>query len=288
MNAITGLPRSGSTLLCNVLNQNPEFFVSSTSNLAGVINGISTYFSSQLEFKYHLDKNREKETERLRKSIQSFCKEWYKPEGKKTVFDKSREWLINVDILNAIGGKSICIVRDPRNIVASIEKQNRETGLFHEARLTYGQKLDGLFDPEKGLIGTPLTALKSIIDRNYDASILLTIDDLENKIKKVKKQPLLIIKYETFAKHPEAVLKVIYSFIGKKIFDHNLENVENVAEDCDGLYLYKYPHQGKGKIIETNPFEYKKYMSREIHIGIEQKYKWFFQLFNYEVTNLKN
>ena len=280
MNAITGLPRSGSTLLCNILNQNPNIYCSSTSILPGVVNGMATYMSQQLEYKYELDQNRKKAEKKLVDSIQAFCDTWYKRK-ENIIFDKSRGWTMNVDLLTALNGKSILLVRDIRNRISSVEKQNRNTPIFGENHISFGDRLDQLLDPVAGIVGHSLSGVKSLIDRNYNCSIVLSIDGLENHKKSCKDSDVLIVKYEYLSKYPKEILELIYSFIDVDLYEHDFENVKNTSKDCDGLYLYKFPHEGSGKVIEKNPLEYKKYMSPIIANMITEKYKWFYKIFQY-------
>ena len=55
LHVITGLPRAGSTLMQNVLAQNPKFKVTSTSELPSIISEISKIWSNSLEIKNYLN-----------------------------------------------------------------------------------------------------------------------------------------------------------------------------------------------------------------------------------------
>lgn len=48
---ISGLPRSGSTLLCNILAQNPRFYVSATSGILDVMFGVRNQWDKLIEFR---------------------------------------------------------------------------------------------------------------------------------------------------------------------------------------------------------------------------------------------
>ena len=43
---INGMPRSGSTLLCNILAQNPEFHTTPTSGLSEIVKGIHEFWKT--------------------------------------------------------------------------------------------------------------------------------------------------------------------------------------------------------------------------------------------------
>ena len=69
---ITGLPRSGSTLLCNVLNQNPEFYAGSTSPLPALVNTLVNCLSNSPEVQAALIKSEIIEVGRF-KSFNRLC-----------------------------------------------------------------------------------------------------------------------------------------------------------------------------------------------------------------------
>ena len=89
-NVIGGLPRSGSTLLCNILNQNPKFHASSTSMITPVLNTMSNMLSKSTEIKGELQKDRKKTEERMRQLLRGVVEGWYKDYD--VVFDKCRGW----------------------------------------------------------------------------------------------------------------------------------------------------------------------------------------------------
>jgi sulfotransferase len=89
--AIAGLPRSGSTLLCNLLSQNPAFYAArSTSPLPVLTATISEWFSASIEFKSDLHADPVEAQQRQRLVMQSVLTSWYIRRGAEVVFDKSR------------------------------------------------------------------------------------------------------------------------------------------------------------------------------------------------------
>ena len=53
MNIIMGLPRSGSTLLCNILAQNPAFKIEHTNPLPGLIGAMINVWSQSPDIEFH-------------------------------------------------------------------------------------------------------------------------------------------------------------------------------------------------------------------------------------------
>lgn len=266
MHVICGLPRSGSTLYCNVLNQNPELWASSTSILPSLCATLVHAWSISPELKVVLSGNREETEERLKDILRTVCEKWHGDKEGRLVFDKSRAWSHNLLMLYSIypDAKVIVTVRDLREVFASIEKQHRRTGFLDEASDLKGKTIfdraDNQFSPE-GVIGAPLKGIKDILDRRL---------------------PVHWVKYESFAKSPEHAMAKLYEFLNCAPYgDHDFNNVEGTAEDPDWLYLHKFPHEGTGRIEPSEPC-WQKYMSDEIGDMISKKFDWFQEEFGYK------
>ena len=68
LNLIAGMPRSGSTLLCNLLNMNPEFHATATSPVIDVLGNMRSTFSHNTTFKTN---DRLKQYKSMQNSIKS-------------------------------------------------------------------------------------------------------------------------------------------------------------------------------------------------------------------------
>jgi sulfotransferase len=267
MNVVTGLPRSGSTLMCNVLNQNPKFHATSTSVLPMMLNSVVSVWSSSLEVKNLLNIKKEETEKRMQDSLSAFVQNWHKQDGKEVVFDKSRGWNSNEPILHELfpESKMIVMVRDLRNIFSSIEKQNSKSPLVVESvdpvEKTLYNRADVMFGPQ-GLVGGSLVGIEDLMRRKPDG--------------------VIYVNYEYFAKNPAMVMERIYSELNEEGFKHDFDNVENTANDPDGFYLNKYPHKGEGKVEPSDQEEWKKYVSDDIANLIMEKFGFYNQFFGYK------
>lgn len=266
MHVIAGLPRSGSTLLCNLFNQNPRFFASSTSEIPIIVGKLIHHFSTGVEIKGELARDRVHTEDRIRRSIKAFLGGWYHEQlGQgKIVFDKCRAWPHHTLALRELypDSKVIILVRDLREVFASIEKQHRKTPLLDDvgtstAKTIY-DRADRMFSPG-GLIGNPLEGIKDIIDRGLDA---------------------LFVRFEDLVEYPERTLNKIYCYLLEEPFEHDYENVVNTATDPDHLYLFKFPHKGEGK-VEPPPPQWQNYMSDDLALTIMAQFGWFNERFRY-------
>ena len=259
---ICGLPRSGSTLVCNILNQNPEIFASSTSPLPGTMALLSHHWSNSPEVKSDLYQRRG--DDRLVRAARAMIEAWYEGEDK-IVFDKSRGWGHNALLLKQLypDAALIVMVRDLREVFASIEKRHRQSPILDHANNPVEKEIytraDQMFGPQ-GMIGLPLRGILDMMQRNIDKT--------------------LIIQYETFVANPQMVVEKIYAVIGEKPYEHNFEDVKSTATDLDVLYLDKFPHNGAGP-VEKRPQEWRDYVPSEIAGLIMQAYPQYNKVFGY-------
>jgi sulfotransferase len=227
---ISGLPRSGSTLLSAILRQNPDFYADISSPVRGLvastINGITESESNHL-----IDEPRRKHI--LRALVQSY----YDAVTPKTVFDTSRGWTAKTSLLKELypQTKIICCVRDLPWILDSFERIAAKNSLYNatltddEARQTVTTRCDALMDVKKeGQVVKPYYFLEEGLLLNPDM--------------------IMLVEYESLCKTPEGVMREIYQFIGKPYFDHDFDNVEYENEVFDRALNMKSLHTVRRKV----------------------------------------
>jgi sulfotransferase len=227
---ISGLPRSGSTLLSAILRQNPDFYADISSPVRGLvastINGITESESNHL-----IDEPRRKHI--LRALVQSY----YDAVTPKTVFDTSRGWTAKTSLLKELypQTKIICCVRDLPWILDSFERIAAKNTLYNaaltddEARQTVTTRCDALMDVKKeGQVVKPYYFLEEGLLLNPDM--------------------IMLVEYESLCKTPEGVMREIYQFIGKPYFDHDFDNVEYENEVFDRALNMKSLHTVRRKV----------------------------------------
>jgi len=264
-NVVTGMPRSGSTLLCNILNQNAEVYAGSTSPLPELLSTFVNIFSNSSEIQTYLIRDFDSTNSRLTSIVRAVVEEWYSGE-ERSVFDKSRGWTFNALLLTELFPKAkiIAVVRDLRSIFGSVEKQHRKTPIFDTAsnpiEKTVLARADKMLGPD-GIIGQSAVGMEDVMAR------------LSERV--------FVVQYEAFTLDPKAKLLELYDFLGCDQFQHNFDNVKNTAEDVDALYLNKFPHEGSGKVTKADRNEWKKYLTPELGGMIHQRYPQYNALFGY-------
>lgn len=225
---LAGLPRSGSTLLGNILAQHPDLTVTGTSPLADLVMGMKNCLSTHPEIISQLER-REGAYDRYISSIKAFMEEWHSDSDTEHVLDKSRAWPAVFELSKQIDPDTvtICCVRDPRDIVASIEKQDDKTAAFNSpVAPDFYNRASKMMSPE-GLVGSPIKLVEDAIRR---------------------KRKIYWVRFESFMASPEPVLADLTSALGLHEFEYCLVDIENASPDMDAIYRNKYPHVGSGKL----------------------------------------
>lgn len=232
---ITGLPRSGSTLLGGILLQNPRFHAGMSSPAGGLVNALMRA-TSEGEFSVTMTEDK---TQRL---IRGIFDAYYDDVGDaEIVFDTNRQWSAQLPLVSKFApeAKVIACVRNPAWVMDSVEKivranPLRKSKLFRNdaERATVFTRTDVLTRPDR-MIGYAWSALK---DAYYS-------DEAGR---------LLLVEYDILCQRPEEVMRLIYDFIGEPYYDHDFDNVEYEAETFD-TFLNTPGLHTVGKKVEFKP-----------------------------------
>lgn len=214
---ISGLPRSGSTLLAAVVRQNPRFTAGMSSALGGIVTAALRAIGSESEFAAQID------DARRRRILQGLFDSYYGgPDSAEVVIDTNRMWTAQLPLLKALhpDAKIIACVRNPAWIMDSIERLVRSNALEHSKmfnnqaeRATVYSRSDALIGRDR-LIGYAWSALK---EAYYG-------DEADR---------LLIVEYDLLCQRPAETLRLIYQFIGEDEFEHDFDHVEYEADEFD-------------------------------------------------------
>lgn len=211
---ITGLPRSGTTLLSSILNQNPKFQASISGPLARFARAIIEESQSQGGYRFQCTAEKRKEL------ILNVADTYYK-DSKPTVFDTNRGWTYFTPLLADLYPKSkvICCIRSIPWILDSFEQ------LF--AKNPYDVPL--MFPPGHG---TSVYSRTSYL-LQQDAFIGFAYNGVKQALFGPAKQNMLIIQYDQLAKNPKGIIKRLYDFIGEPWYEHDFDNVEAAWDEFD-------------------------------------------------------
>lgn len=203
-NFIVGLPRSGSTMLAAILNQNPNVYASGTSAAQIIFQTLYNQFSGASELSALLDDDQRREV--MHAVIDAVH---HKRGERRVVFDTNRRWLLRAEQLVALFPlcRFVVTVRDPARVVSSLEKARRSL-TFRQSRLfdpdtTLVQRVDRLMSPE-GIVGHSLNLVQ---------------DALAGPMS----ERMIVIDYDRLLEKPEETMTLLYRFLREPVFEHDFQ-----------------------------------------------------------------
>ena len=239
---IAGLPRSGSTLLINLLAQNPDFKLGATSVLPQLLSDIKNSWHT-----LPLTKTMS-ETDsyvKLKAILNGLLSGFYQDTTQTVIFDKSRTWPSLIETLIELGYQPqiLATVRDVREIVASFEK-------LYSKSLALGAPTQLLANPQ--VMQNPDTRL------NYwlggDAPLGSSYNTLLDAFRRGHTDRIHIVRFEDFTTYPAQTLHEIYEWLELPHFEHDVKNVTQTIFEDDRPHgfrdLHKI-HEGAIKPVKT-------------------------------------
>lgn len=234
---ISGLPRSGSTMLAAILKQNTCFVAGMTSPLSNLFRGIEDATAKRVETSVFVS---DIQREHLLKGLFSiyYGNDW----DDKTVFDTSRMWCARTSLILKLFPKSklICCVRELGWIMDSFERiyrrNDRKPSAIYgfDTNGTVYSRTSGLAEGG-GVVGYAFNALKESLASGYNKRILL-------------------VDYEDLCKNPQKTIDGLYEFIDEPKFKHNFKSVEYSAGEFDRQLGVEGLHDVQGE-VEWRPRE---------------------------------
>jgi sulfotransferase len=267
------MPRAGSTLLQNILAQNPAFYVTPTSGLLELVFGARLSYSNNPEFKAQ-DKLL------MRKAFLAFSRAGMEAyfralTDKPYVVDKSRGWGVHFDLLSLIFGeepKIICMVRDLRQILASLEKKFRQSPDRNRP-----------IEIHQNLSGT--TTFKRAIIHLQSPPVGLALDRLIEIHQRGWYKKILFLRFEDLTTDPAQTLQKVYSYLGLPAFDHDFTQVTQVTHEDDEVFGIPGLHQIRPK-VEPFQNDYLQILGKDAVIQVQNQHSWYFNQFGYRLAPL--
>jgi len=248
---ITGLPRSGSTLLCNILSQNSDVFVTkATSGCIEVLFLIRNQWDRIVEHQAEgINRNQ------LKNVLKGTLNSYYMTD-KNIIFDKGRGWLSMIETLEfALNQpvKLICTVRNINEIIASFEGIWRKTtgqSQWNIEQNNYNQSITikgraELWSQSGQPLGDAYNRLKDAVDRGY-------------------KDKMHFMEFDNLTHNPKQTMQNIYNFLGLKYYEHDFNNVpQYTKEDDDNIHRIKDLHTIRS-VVQPVPLKAYEILGREV------------------------
>lgn len=261
---VTGLPRAGSTLLCQLLGQHPKLYSPGHSSpLCQTLVGLRHGLSDDPFLLAQMDLDPAIVHQQMLSAFQGFMNGWYAAAPQDGIVDKNRGWMHHLELLQLVDPncRLLVCVRELGQIWGSIEAQHRKTLLFdfvdHLAKLTPIDRANRLFAPD-GVVGEPLRSLEAIQDRDAE---------LQSR--------LYYVVFEDLISRPQEAMQDIYDWLGVPSVTFDPQNLSVHASESDSHYRYKFPHHLRTAIAPPTSHP----IPPRINASLHHNFRWFYAMF---------
>jgi len=241
---LAGLPRSGSTLLANILAQHPQIHVTPTSGVVDMLVQVRNGWDRNDAFQAM----ERKLSERVKGNVlRAMLQAYFSHVDQPICIDKNRYWAEFLEMgAELVGGrdrvKVLVTVRYLRDVFASFESLYRKTSalgqLPQEANMALKFKTAlgraEVFIDDAQPVGRAYNAIRDAVTRGW-------------------KDRMHFIDYEDLTRRPKAVMERIYGFLGEEPHEHEFEHVEQVTFEDDLVYGFKDLHLIRPKVEPQPP-----------------------------------
>lgn len=262
---VTGLPRAGSTLLCQLLGHHPDLYSTGLSSpLANSLSAMRDQWSRDPFLLSQLDVDFDLSYQRLLNANRGFVNGWFAETDKKIVVDKNRAWLGMIDAAAQIDpeAKFIVCIRELGQLFGSIESQHQKTVLLDSGDGTANMNPYGratAYFKDGGMVAGCLSSVESALE---DLS-----DDLRSR--------LYFLKFEDLVSNPVQSMNDVWQFIGTDEFTINPEKLNVKKGETDSHYRYKFLHNTYSSIRELKPHT----IPTRSQQGLQGQHEWYYKVF---------
>ena len=261
-NFISGLPRSGSTLLSSILNQNPRFTAAISDPLHAFCHAITREVNSAVGMESTVPK--EKQRDLMRGLFDTFYQH-----NTEVCFNTNRAWSADTALLKDLypDFKMIICLRDVEWIIDSFEQLNAKNPysikpLYHHQELqTVYQRsnmLMGMVPNFGGYVEGPLVCAKQAAFCD-------------------ERDQICFVEYDTLVNNPEDTMRQIYKFLGEPWFNHDFNNVETSYDEFDKQAKIEGLHTIKRKVQQ---YPRRSILPGDLTAQLQQHSFWKTQEFN--------
>ena len=264
-----GLPRTCSSVIMNILNENTRIFTTGTCCLPYLVDASHKTANQVAEF-IALDKDV------LDKSYINFLRQgmrgWFEAmTDKPIVFSKHRAWTDFFPHTFALDSNSkyLVILRDLRDIICSLDSLqwkhphvffgDREQSL-HQYSLDH--RMAKHCTDKSGGLGRPLNSLPHVVEVAHH-----------------NPSSFYFLRQEDFNEKPKETLQQIYEWLGEPNFEHDFDNIpKSDYYEHDTVYRSLVSHKTRTKLEKLEP-RWPKMMTKEQSQTMIENNRWYYETF---------
>lgn len=266
----SSMPRSMSTLLQCILNQNPEIAATPTDPLLEYLFAARINYTTTPEAKAM-------DSELALKTWKGFC--WGGMEGyAKTYTDKpnlcikTRGGTIHYRWFEGFmpeKPKMICMVRNLKSILSSMEKIFRQSPEQHNSMQSHSEMKN-------------TTVNKRVDSWVASPPVGMALERLQQTMLEGINKEVLYIRAEDLTTNPQREMDKIYAYLGLPSYNHDFDNVEQSVKEDDSVYgLSRDLHTIKRKVQPITP-DYNQVLGKPICNWVDSNFAWYQQKFGYD------
>lgn len=230
---ISGLPRSGSTLLSSILKQNPKF-------TSGISDPLLSYTQSIIrDTNTAVGMAAAVSIEKRRDLIKDMFDSFYKNDSE-ICFNTNRGWTANTSLLKDLfpNFKMIVCLRDVPWILDSFEQLNAKNP-FTIKPLYHHQELGNVHDRCRILMGEM---------PNFGGYVHGPLINVQQSMFSNELDHICYVEYDTLVQNPRTVMQQIYQFLGEPWYEHDFDNVEDRYDEFDDQAKIQGLHTVRKKV----------------------------------------
>lgn len=269
-----GLPRSGSTILMNILQQNPRIFTTGSCALYEILQEkilVKARYSETFQAM-----SADQADRAMYGLIHGATRGWFEAlTDKPTVISKRHGWSSLFHLFPH--SKFICVVRDLRDIAESFERVNQKTRALHTfsnsnvmlPAMHIHEKYKYYFDEANALSVNLQTEVPRLME-----------------VFKEQKNRVMFLRYEDFTKEPFIMLNKVYNFLHESYYEHDLNNIQQsmLVEHDHAYFRERTSHETLSKFrLYSEPV---RHLPKLFHDKVVKNHLWYYEAFYPEV--LKN
>lgn len=241
---MAGLPRSGSTLLSAILNQNPRVHSGPSSPVTTIMLTLETQIGTDELFRAYPKVDQAKEL------ISSVIKHYYSDVKRPVIIDKNRSWVDRLHFIPTYLGtepRVICPVRDISEVLASFLAMHKRNPFEVNGKINF-------MDEMLVMRGVPLNdANRCEMLAGPEGILGQSVNGIRKVVMEGKQRQLHFVEYNDLLNSPAETMKKLYEFLEEEPFEHDFSNIVNLHRENDGqVYGFADMHDVRGTLSKKS------------------------------------
>ena len=254
----SGLPRACSTLLQNLLAQNPRVHATATSGVHEIMYLSKAFFKTE-EFR-SIPQPRDGETLFMDFMRGGIIHAFDSLTDRPVVVDKCRSWIGSASLLFQLfpNAKLLVPVRDIRGVLSSMEKKFQQHPGF-QMEVTQA---------DTGRVQTVEGRCQFWLDT---APVGIAIQRLHELVR-LHRPKVLFVHAEDLTSCPQETMDKVWAYLGEEPFTHDLSHVDQYTTEHELGWPFG-DHQVKPVVASLKP-DWQDTLGRQLSEALNQKFNW--------------